>query len=474
MKIIPTIIFSLICFSLSITDKRLLQFNYEITNDRPYPYFFLELGSKKSILTNFIFSLYYPCIIYYLNSEDYNPSSSSSYKEIAKNVYLQESLYDVAQETFYFLEGDTLTEIEFEKMNFLINSKNYTDEEETSGFIGLSPGIDPTKAEGLLKDSKDQYNVGTLNLLYTNGQIKNKIFSFGPMKKNTDGSFNGTVYLGGTHTDFMTLKEGKTFSCKNNNDFYWGLDVQKIIFPNENKSINLNEKIILNNNVVSGIFPSKYLSMFLESFPKENGCKVYDENKYIACNSWSTDNINLILPFEVEEEGEKITYDLSVTIDDLSDLYGEERRHFIFRPNIKFSDEVSEIYFPMMWFRDYHILFDMEKKEITFHSFDQEKIKIEGEKNEDKGNYLKINKSTFVILCILAGVVIVALILFLGYLKIQNKNTGKGASKVEMIRKVNSGDALYKRQTSYDSSLLGKSSDAMPRRIKTLKIKSSE
>lgn len=475
MKTKSIIIISLISISLSATVGRLQEFHYETTNDNPFPYFTLLLGSKKSVLTNFVFSLYYPCIIYYQNEQDFTPSSSTTYKEIAKDVSLQEEPYIVAQDTFNLLEGEASTETEFAKINFLMNTQNTTEEDAPSGFFGLAPGIDPAKSEGLVKDKKDQYNVGTMDLLYANQLIKNKMFSFGPMKKNNDGSFNGVVYFGGRHNDFMTLKEGKTISCQNNNDFYWGCDVQKIIFPNNKKSMSLNEKIIFNNNDVMAVFPSKYLSSFLENFPKESGCKQYDENKYIICNSWSTDTINLLLPFQVEKDGKKEIYDLTVSIDDLSDLNGEERRHFIFRPNIRFSSEVNEIYLPMMWFRDYHILFDMEKKAISFHAFDKEKIKIEGEEDqEDEGNYLKISKVTFIILCIFAGIVIVGLILVLGYIKIHNKKTGKGASNVELVRKANSGEPIFKRQTTFDSSLLGNSSDSMPRRLKSLKLKSDE
>lgn len=478
------ILFSLLSLSLAVTENRYKEINYETTNSNPFPYFSLEIGSKKSLLQNFIISIYYPCLVYFQDPSVYDETKSETYTEITDQVSLVEnpeyssekSDFKVGEENLYF-NGEESNGFELEKVKFLMNEKNET--EGPKGYMGLGFEVDPDASEGLIKDGKDQYGVNVLNMLYESKQINNKMFSLGPMKKKSDGSFKGTVYLGGKHSDFMTLKEGETFSCSNNNKYYWGCDIKRLILPsinnNKNNILNLNEKIIFYNHDFSAIFPKKYLNTFLEKFPEENKCKIDEENNdSIICESWSTNGIKADLSFEGKKNDEAVTYDFTINIDDLNDLYGKERKHFIFSPNIRFSDTVKDIYIPMIWFRDYHVLFDKEKKTISFHAYDKETIKIEGEEGKvDESSYLKIHKATFVILCIFLGVVIVALILFLGYLKIQNKNTGKGATRADVVKKINSGDILYKRQTSYDSSLLGKSSDAMPRRVKTLKVKSN-
>lgn len=476
--------FSLIVLSLT-ADDRYIEVNYETSNDNPFPYFTTQIGSKKSLITSFIFSLYYPCIVYYQNKADYDESQSTTYKKVSEeDVSLVDSVeypdekttYQVGQDTLFLTEGGE-KEIPLEKINFLFGEKNNT-EGYPSGFIGLAPKINPKTTEGLVneKDKKDIYSVGTLDLLYKNGAIKNKMVSFGPLKEKTDGAFEGTVYLGGKHIDFMTSKEGKTVNIPNINEYQWGAKMTKLTFNNQD--IVLKENIIFTNHEFSAVFPSKYLDEFKKILPKDGNCNESENGDSITCNSWSVGNIRMFLNYEkTSDEDEKSTYKFSVKVDDLNDLRGIARKHYIFNPNIRFSDDVKDIYIPMIWFRDYHVLFvkgNDDKNLIYFHSYDKDTIYVSGDENEevDDTNYLKVSKATFVILCIAFGIVIVCLILLLGYYKIKYKKTGKGASRAALIKEQSNGvEPLFKRQTTFDSSLLGKSSDSMPTRHRSVKVK---
>ena len=437
-------ILELISFSF-IFSSDVVEIPFKMELGSFFPSFKVELGGSQY---DFSLSLNIPVLLFHHNN-------SSSYDETGKVQQTDVSIYSypLIEKTTGTLVKDTLHINKDLNDVFFISGNLLTKSEKDMGILGLAPQIN-TENFGL-KVEYNSYEV-LKNHFFTNFNI----FSINN-KQNLDGTYGGSIYLGYRHPDFQT-KEGKTIICDNKNNYAWGCNFNSLSLNNKTMPFDSNEEIILSSDYSVALFNIKYLEKFKTILPEGvcNEITKDDDSKTFECTNWSINEMEILLNYDNNK--------LKVKIPDYNNIMGLPKLHYKFTPLINFSSKTSNVIIPLLWFKNYHILFSkQEKNTITFHTYDESLIEKNGEKKteEDDSNYVKISTTAFVLLCIALGIVFVAVIMFIGYLRLSSDKPTRGLQSKAKTQKGQQRPAP--RIATFDSALLGTSDDSMPKRLKT-------
>ena len=414
-----------------------------------------QVGGSSSKKVEFALSLSSP-ISFFQHDEEYDESSKKQIgSEIELNYYALGSKLvlqgKLIQDSFEIYTSSGTLSVE----NFPFLLGKFDSNITSFGILGLAPGIKSTDSKNL--------NESNFSLKELQGKMTKSVFSISKLSKKLDGTFEGTVYFGDKHIEFMTT-EGKTVKCKTKYSYAWSCDFKYLEYNNTKVDLNIGE-VTLSSEKPFAIFNIDYLERFLNMLP--NGiCKKVEENDkvYIECNGLAFDDLELKI--KVEDN-----YEMKIKVPDFNNVLGKEKLNYVFTPGIYFSKDLDGAYIPIHWFRDYHILFSNENNSplVQFHTYEENLVTDlkENKKKEEEKNYIRISKTAFVILCIALGIVFVVLILFLGYIKLSSSKPTHGLKSSQTKK----GKGISpSRFPTFDSSLLGTSDDSMPKRLKTTNI----
>ena len=417
-----------------------------------YPSFKVKVGSS-STQYDFSFSLNIPCLLFH-HSDSYDETGT----EVDKNINIYS--YPLIDKTTAKLIKNNLIidpsskNIDLGEVEFL-SGQLIKDSANDRGIIGLAPKINEDNFG--IKESYSSYNILQKTILNQN------IFSINNTQ-NLDGSYGGSIFLGFRHTDFQT-KEGESVSCQSKNDYKWGCNFKSLRLDTGVINFNSDDSIIFSSEYTPAIFKYSYIKEFLKILPdglcSEEKSENYTDAYIIKCDKWSINELELKLDLNDNL--------LKVKIPDINNIANLGKKHYKFTPFILFSTTATEISIPLLWFKNYHILFDKNEKTITFHTTDDDLIETKGEKKQEaekETNNIKISTTAFVFLCIALGIVFVAIIMFIGYLRLTNQKPTRGLKTKQTGQKKKAP-----RTANFDSALLGTSNDSMPKRYKTIAIK---
>lgn len=420
--------------------------------------FKLEKGKLESEITITIAENDTPLMLslnsplnFYFHPESYDPSSKNP-KEISKISYPP-----VLENT----EGGKLVQEKFKisenlKIDDMPLIASPATDGKNSGIFSLAP-----------KSNINENVNNTLDTLFDKKKITKTVFSIN-VTQDIDGSYNGTVFLGGENSDFQTSR-GDKVECTSYSDA-WGCKFEKISLNDKNVNFKQADKITLNTEYPYAVMSYSYLQEFINMFPKEAECSEKEltnsTNKYyIECKKWSVNELELNMVIQGHQ--------LKIKIPDMNNIQGIARLHYVYQPYIVFDKEYEGVFLPVYWFKGYHILFNKGKDEnkkdifsIKFHTYNDDLLmKKNEEEEENKDGYITISKAGFIILCVCLGVVFICLLLFIGYIRMtSNKPTRGLKSDYKSKTGVKKGGS---RIATFDSALLGTSDENMPKRLKT-------
>ena len=226
-----------------------------------------QVGGSSSKKVEFALSLSSP-ISFFQHDEEYDESSKKQIgSEIELNYYALGSKLvlqgKLVQDSFeIYTSSGTLS---VENFPFLLGKfdLNIT----SFGILGLAPGIKSTDSKNL--------NESNFSLKELQGKMTKSVFSISKLSKKLDGTFEGTVYFGDKHIEFMTT-EGKTVKCKTKYSYAWSCDFKYLEYNNTKVDLNIGE-VTLSSEKPFAIFNIDYLERFLNMLP--NGiCKKVEEN----------------------------------------------------------------------------------------------------------------------------------------------------------------------------------------------------
>ena len=243
-----------------------------------------------------------------------------------------------------------------------------------------------------------------LDRLKSNGEIKNKIFSFD--KWNIIGNLiKSYLYFGYSHEHFKSNKEnGIIASCKtNNSEPFWGCYFDKISF-NGNEEYLKNDthkfKIYFSSENHEILIPKSFEEKFMNL--TERKC-IYKNDSYdtldyfLTCENFFNDIDNIAL-FNLTNENMIITVEIDSMAKYTTDVNNKEKSR------IRFED-IDFFIFPLIMFKNFHIEFNKEKELISFYTKDSSILQVlkKDKKENGKGTSgTKIFLIIFIILMILA------------------------------------------------------------------------
>lgn len=244
-------------------------------------------------------------------------------------------------------------------------------------YFGLSMSY-PKDTTGL------EQNEVLLSILEENKQINKKIFSFDKFFLN-DNSIDTKLYIGDIHNHFSS-NDGIIGTCKiNEEDIFWGCSFNEMIINNITiplKRIKDNKlyKIYLTTENYDLTLPRELVNedYFINKI-LDNKCEYDLTYKYFKCVNFF-DKKNYI-PLKLISEDLNMTLEL----DKFNKYYSNKNENEeIIR--INFDSLNNHIIFPLILFKQFHVQFDAEKKEINFYTTDTSLLQVREEKKETPKN----------------------------------------------------------------------------------------
>ncbi len=267
--------------------------------------------------------------------------------------------------TKYYLNSDFL--------NFNLYMTKYYSSDTCSfglslGYINTTLGLNEN--EVLLTHLKENYKI-------------KKVFSFDKFSLN-ESSINTMFYFGEIHSHF-TLNDGIIGTCKlNEEDIFWGFSFNEMII--NNKTLHLTRekdnklyKIYLKTEDYNIIFPKELIDEKEIKNLFENKCEYNKLKKHIICTNFF--NEEDYIPLELISEDINITLEL-----DKFNRYYSKNNNDKERINIKLSDDIHFIIFPLIMFKQFHVQFDAEKKVINFYTKNSSLLQVKKEDHEASKN----------------------------------------------------------------------------------------
>ncbi len=220
-----------------------------------------------------------------------------------------------------------------------------------------------------------------LSCLIDNKKIEKKIFSFDKFILNSD-SIDTILYLGEIHKDFSS-NDGIIGTIKSNEeDNFWGFSFNEMSFNNKNLSLikedNKLYKIYLTTDDYNIKFPRTLINNSDIEDLFDNKCD-YKRSGYVECENFFNDKD--YIPLKLMSKDINITLEL-----DKFNRYYSKNNNDKERINIKLSDDIHFIIFPLIMFKQFHVQFDAEKKVINFYTKNSSLLQVKKEDHEASKN----------------------------------------------------------------------------------------
>lgn len=319
----------------------------------------LFIKSNDKICAEWIPSLFYPISIFKKTQNKYDIITGDGHE--SQNLY-NPSLDLTAKFLMYY--GN----ISNEELNTVLGEDAYSVIKKC--YFGIS--------SGLPKNFNENH---TLDYLVQTNQLDQKIFSFDKWNIkgiNEDESIISKLYLGYSHNDFDEKNKNFTGICDNiKEEGYWGCYFNEMIFNSRRISLKKEEnddvlyKVYIsseNNNI---IFPNTFKNLLNDG---EGKCEYNIEKEATYC--YNLFDNKLFIPLTLSNENMNIT----IEIDSIQRYIKEAEKE---ETNIIFKEENDYLIFPMIMFKNFHVLFDADNTIIKFYSNDTDILQV---KEEDKNN----------------------------------------------------------------------------------------
>ena len=335
----------------------------------------LSIISNDNICYSYIPSLFNPIPL--VRKGSYNGTLPQHFRIVILNPIMEKSTYDISL-------GNVMDDniyVAFGIKN--INSKD-------NCYFGLSSGLQQSV------DLKDKNS--TLEYLKFTNQIDEKKFSLDKWDLYSDqNKIKSKLYLGYNHKDFNSQNKKYIGTCKNiQEDKYWGCYFNQMIFNNTKIPLNKSEqedyKIYFSSEIYTIKFPKYFEDIF---FKASNGSCTYDyyEFKTICKNEFKED---LFIPLTLSNDN----MDITLEIDSLRRFNSEKDQDSI---DMIFDDDIKDIIFPLIMFKNFHIQFDADKNIISFYSTNKNilHVKIKEETQQDSSYALTVFLVILIIILLL-------------------------------------------------------------------------
>ena len=265
---------------------------------------------------------------------------------------------------------------------------------------------------GCPKDSSGlNENEVLLSWLKQNNKINNRIFSFDKFILN-ENTLNSVFYFGEVHNHFNP-NDGIIGTCNlNEEDNFWGCSFNEMNINNKTIQLTNTEdngklyKIYLTTESYDITFPRNLITENDIHTLLEDKCTYDKANEYFECNNFF--NGKDYIPLKL------ISQDLNITLelDKFNRYYSNNNNDNKEIIKINFSDKGNYMIFPLIMFKQFHVQFNTEKKEINFYTNDTSLLQVKQEKKETPKNEDEGSSSSLTIFLV---ILIILLIIGIGF-----------------------------------------------------------
>jgi hypothetical protein len=247
----------------------------------------------------------------------------------------------------------------------------------------------------------------TINKLYDENKIEEKIFSFEKWFINNETKMISTsIIYGKEHDNFINKNENATIgSCRPNEDYeYWGCPFDQMSL--DENIVNLTDKnnktykIYFSTENYNITFPQDFSSLFFNNLT-EGQCQNYshkseNEDYYVSCKNL-LENKEYI-PLKLISKNMTIT----IEIDSQKRFNNNKQKN---RTNIRY-EKVDYFILPLIMFKRFYVQFDAKNDTIKFYTEEKDILEVPKEKEDikPKNNSSNAGMTFLIIFLIILGI----------------------------------------------------------------------
>lgn len=332
-------------------------------------------------------SLFSPLTLFKYKEDRYTDVIKMRYSmTVGYPLFNDDYTYDIHESSFLNKKINILLGIEKSSAN----AQNY---------FGLS--------YGLPKFNKDEKLYNTLEYLKNTSQIEEKVFSFSKWSIGQN-QVKSRLYLGYKHEDFDGTNKKYIGTCKvfENKEAYWGCKFNNMIFNNQEIKLDSSEveddAVYFSSEKNIMTLPKKFKEIIEKA--SNNDC-TFSRKKEFYLASCKTLFTGESIPLTLSNEYMDITFELD-SLTRFSHNTNLNKGEF----RVNFSDKTKYIIFPLMMFKNFHIQFNADTKQIYFYSEDENILHIKKESvvETKSSNVGKVFLIIFLIIVIIAVLLAIA------------------------------------------------------------------